>query len=367
VPGDGAEGRPAAGGPLGEPQSGPLSLAELERFAAQRLSPGALAYYSGAACDEVTLADNIAAFRRWRIRPRVMVDISARDLSVMVLGRRWPAPVMVAPLALHRLADPEGEVAVARAAALRDLTMCLSTVGSATIEEVAAACGSGPRWFQLYPLVDRGKTRGLLERALAAGYEAIVFTVDCPLLGRRERDQREGFALPPGVGYPNLASEDDPYARDELATSYTWADLEWTVSAARLPVIVKGVLDPADAVLAFEHGASGVVVSNHGGRQVDLSIAALDALPDVAAAADGRGPVLFDGGIRRGTDVLMALALGARAVMLGRPVLWALAWNGEAGVGWAFDQLLAEFDLALALAGVPRAVDLSSRILVRTR
>ena len=296
-----------------------------------------------------------------------MVDITARDPSVSVLGRRWPAPIMVAPLALHRLADPEGEVAVARAAATRGLTMCLSTVGSATIEEVAAACGTGPRWFQLYPLADRGKTRALLDRAVAAGYEAIVFTVDCPILGRRERDRRDGFVLPPGVGYPNLASDGDTYARDELATAYTWADLEWVANAAGLPVIAKGVLDPADAILAFEHGASAVVVSNHGGRQLDLSIAALDAFPDVVAAVDGRGPVLFDSGIRRGTDVLIALALGARAVMIGRPVLWALAWGGEAGVGWAFDQLLAEFDLALALAGVPRAADLSTRILVRAR
>jgi 4-hydroxymandelate oxidase len=359
--------RPAGGGRGGGPASGPLSLADLEQFAAEKLSAGALAYYSGAACDEVTLADNLAAFRRWRVRPRVMVDIKARDTSVTVLGRRWPAPVMVAPLALHRLADPEGEVAVARAAAARNLTMCLSTVGSATIEEVAAACGTGPRWFQLYPLADRGKTRELLDRAVAAGYEAIVFTADCPILGRRERDRRDGFVLPPGVGYPNLASDGDTYARDELATSYTWADLEWVANAAGLPVIAKGVLDPADSILAFEHGASGVVVSNHGGRQLDLSIAALDALPDVVAAVDGRGPVLFDSGIRRGTDVLIALALGARAVMLGRPILWALAWDGEAGVGWAFDQLLAEFDLALALAGVPRAADLSTRILIRAR
>ena len=364
---DGLGRRPAGGGRGGGPETGPLSLADLERFAAKKLGPGALAYYSGAACDEVTLADNLAAFRRWRVRPRAMVDVTSRDPSVTVLGRRWPAPVMVAPLALHRLADPEGEVAVARAAVARGLTMSLSTVGSATIEEVAAACGTGPRWFQLYPLADRGKTRALLDRAVASGYEAIVFTVDCPILGRRERDRRDGFVLPPGVGYPNLASDGDTYARDELATSYTWADLEWVASAAQLPVVAKGVLDPADATLAFEHGASGIVVSNHGGRQLDLTIAALDALPDVVAAVNGRGAVLFDSGIRRGTDVLIALALGARAVMLGRPVLWALAWNGEAGVGWAFDQLLAEFDLALALAGIPRAADLSTRILVRAQ
>jgi 4-hydroxymandelate oxidase len=342
----------------------PLNLADLEAIAAERMDPGAVAYYSGGAADEVTLADNIAAFRRWRVRPRVMIDSAGLDPSVEVLGRRWPTPVMIAPLALHRLADPDGEVAVAQAAASRDISVCLSTVGSATIEEVAAV--GGPRWFQLYPLADSAGTESLLRRAVAAGYEAIVFTVDAPVLGRRERDARAGFALPPGVGYPNISRPlGDTYARDDLATSYSWGDLEWVVGVSGLPVLVKGILDPADAVLAFEHGASGIIVSNHGGRQLDLSIASLDALPAVVAAVGDRGPVLLDSGIRRGTDVLIALALGARAVMLGRPVLWALAWNGKAGVGWALDRLASEFELALTLAGVPRAADLGPGLLVR--
>jgi 4-hydroxymandelate oxidase len=355
--------RPAGGGRRQADEAGPLNLAELEALAAERLDAGSLAYYSGAATDEVTLRDNIEAFRRWRIRPRVMIDGAGRDPTVEVLGRRWPTPVGIAPLAAHQLGDPTGEIATARACASRGITMCLSTVGSVTIEDVAAV--GGPRWFQLYPLVDPGATESLLGRAAAAGYEAIVFTVDTPILGQRERDVRAGFVLPPGFVYPNIGGADDVYGRDELATSYTWHDLEWVVGISGLPVIVKGILDPADAVLAFEHGASGVIVSNHGGRQLDLSVAALDALPGVAQAVGDRGPVLFDSGIRRGTDVLMALALGARAVLLGRPVLWALAWKGEAGVGWALDQIAAEFELALKLAGVERARDLRPGLLVR--
>jgi 4-hydroxymandelate oxidase len=328
---------------------------------------GAAAYYGGGGADEVTLADNLAAFRRWRIVPRVMVDIANRDPSVEVLGRRWPAPVMVAPTALHRLAHPDGEVAVARACAARGLTMSLSTVGSSTIEDVAAA--GAPTWFQLYLLKDPARNRELLDRAGAAGYEAIVLTVDAPILGRRERDLRTGFHLPPGVGYANIRRggtlRDDTYGEDELLASYSWADLERTVAGTRLPVLVKGILHPDDARRAIDHGAAAIGVSNHGGRQLDLSIAALDALPGVVAAAGDRVPVLLDSGIRRGTDVLIALALGARAVMVGRPLLWALAWGGEAGVGLAFDLLLGEFDVALALSGVPRASDMSRELLVR--
>jgi 4-hydroxymandelate oxidase len=345
----------------------PLNLGDFEALATARLDPGVVAYYAGAAADEVTLADNLAAFRRWRFVPRIGVEIEPRDPSVEVLGRRWPAPVVVAPMALERLAHPDGEVAVARAAAGRGLTMCLSTVASATIEEVAAT--GAPTWFQLYLLRDAGRNGDLLRRVEAAGCEAVVLTMDAPILGRRERDLRTGFALPPGVGYANIrrsaASRGDTYGGDQIKTSNTWADLAWTVANTRLPVIVKGVLHPDDARRAIDEGAAGIDVSNHGGRQLDLSLAALDALPGVVDAVAGQVPVLFDGGIRRGTDILAALALGARAVMLGRPVLWALGWGGEAGVGLAFDLLLAEYDLALALSGVPRSVDLTPELLVR--
>ncbi len=245
--------------------------------------------------------------------------------------------------------------------------MSLSTVGSATIEDVAAA---GARtWFQLYLLRDRDRSRELLDRAAAAGYEAIVLTMDAPILGRRERDLRTGFALPPGVGYANIrrgsARRGDTYGDDEIKPSNTWDDLAWTVASSALPVVVKGILRPDDARRALDLGAAAIGVSNHGGRQLDLSIASLDALPAVADAVAGRVPVLFDSGIRRGTDVLAALALGARAVMVGRPLLWALAWGGEAGVRLAFDLLLAEIDLAFALAGVPSADAVPRDLVVR--
>lgn len=346
---------------------GPLNLAEFEALAAARLEPDVAAYFSGGAADEATLADNLDAFRRWRVVPRVLVDIETRDLSVEVLGRRWPAPIMVAPIALQEMAHPDGEVAVARACAERGLTMSLSTVASCTIEDVAAA---GARsWFQLYLFRDPGRNRELLDRSAAAGYEAIVLTVDAPILGRRERDLRTQFHLPSGIGYANIhrggTKRENTYGDDDIKPANTLADLEWTVANTRLPVIVKGILHPDDARLALEYGAAAVGVSNHGGRQLDMSIAALDALPAVVNTVEGRAPLIFDSGIRRGTDVLIALALGATAVMVGRPVTWALAWGGERGVGLALDMLVAEYDLALALVGVPRSKDLSHELLVR--
>ncbi len=326
-----------------------------------------MGYYSGAANDEHTRADNEAAFRRWRFVPRMGVEIDGRETSVEVLGRRWPTPFMVAPMALQRMADPDGELAVARACAERGITMSLSTVGTATIEDVAAA--GAPAWFQLYLLRDRERSRELLERAGAAGYEAVVLTMDAPILGRRERDLRNGFRLPDGVSYANIrrsaVKRQDTYGDDEFKPSNTWDDLAWVVGATRLPVIVKGILHPDDARRAIDLGAAGIGVSNHGGRQLDLTIAALDALPAVADAVAGAVPVLFDSGIRRGADVLMALALGARAVMLGRPVLWALGWRGEAGVGFAFDLLAAEFELALGLAGLRSPAEATWELLVR--
>jgi 4-hydroxymandelate oxidase len=353
---------------VGAPPPGdPIRLADFEALALAKLEPSWGGYYSGAANDEVTLRDNVAAFDRWRFVPRIGVEIQGRDPSVEVLGRRWPSPFMVAPMALHKIADPEGEVAVARACAARGLVFCLSTVGSATIEEVAetgAAC-----WFQLYFLEDAGKNLELLARAEAAGYEAIVFTMDAPILGRRERDIRLGFSRPPGVEYANVnrgaLKRGDTYGDDEFKPSNTWDDLAWVVANTRLPVIVKGVLHPDDAVRALDLGAAAVDVSNHGGRQLDRSIAAIDALPAVVEAVAGRAPVLLDSGIRRGTDVLTALALGARAAMLGRPVLWSLAWGGEAGVGRALDMLAAEVHLAVGLAGLRSAAEASPKLLVR--
>jgi len=354
-----------------------LNVRDVERIAGTVLSPGAAAYYDGGAWDEETLADNLAAFSRWRFRPRVLVDVAERDLSVEVLGRRWSTPFGTAPMALQRLACPDGEIAAARACAARGITFTLSTVASATIEEVAEV--GGPRWFQLYVTPDADWTMSLVRRAEAAGYEALVMTVDAAPLGRRERDLRVGLTLPPEVRYMNLVrrppgakpgevSEDEGpqlYAKEFLKEALTPDDLAWLVRESRLPVVVKGVLRGDDARGIVDAGAAAVWVSNHGGRQLDRSVAAIDALPDVVAAVGGRAPVLFDSGIRRGMDALVALALGADAVFVGRPLLWGLAWDGERGAGRVLDMLIEELDLALALAGTPVASAVDPDILVR--
>lgn len=342
-----------------------INLLDYERAAAERLDPGPLAYYTGGANDERTLADNRAAFGRWRIVPRVLRDVSQLDPGVSILGRDWRWPIWIAPTAFHRMAHRDGEMATARAAAARGITMTLSTSSSTDVTEVAQA--GGPRWFQVYLLADPGARRALVERAVQAGYEALVLTVDLPRVGRRERDIRVGFRVPDDVAVPNIATASGLPANEGLTVpfvqSMTWDDVEW-LAGFGLPVIVKGVLHPDDARLALDHGAAAVDVSNHGGRQLDGAIASLDALPAVVEAVAGRAPVLMDGGVRRGTDVLTALALGASAVGIGRPILWGLAVNGEAGVGHVLDLLTAELELAMALSGAARRADLTPDILV---
>lgn len=330
-----------------------VNVFDYERAAAERLAAGPLAYYTGGAMDERTLADNRAAFgRRW-IVPRVLTDVARVDTSVHVLGRRWPAPIWICPTALQRMAHPDGELATARAAAARGVTFTLSTSASTDLAEVATV--GGPRWFQVYLPADPGARRALVERAVEHGYEALVLTVDLQRLGRRERDMRVGFTLPPGVAVPNIAAAAGVPLAEAASVAFvdrlTWDDLEW-LTGFGLPVIVKGVLHPDDARLAIEHGAAAIGVSNHGGRQLDGAIASLDALPAVAEAVGGRVPILLDGGIRRGTDALIGLALGATAVGIGRPVLWGLAVDGEAGVGSILDLLIGELSDAMALSGV---------------
>jgi 4-hydroxymandelate oxidase len=342
-----------------------INLFDYEQRAVERLSEQALAYYVGGAGDERTLHDNRAAFGRRRFLPRVMTDTSRLDTTVEVLGRRWPNPIFTCPTALHRMAHPDGELATARAAAARGTTITLSTSASTDMAEVAAV--GGPRWFQVYLLADPGARRALIERAVATGYEALVMTVDLQRLGRRERDIRVGFTLPFDVTVPNVAiaaeSSLDDAADQSFVETLSWPDLEW-LAGFGLPVIVKGVLHPGDATLAFEHGAAAVQVSNHGGRQLDGAIASLDALPAVVEAVRGRGPVLFDGGIRRGTDALIALGMGATAVGIGRPILWGLAVDGEAGVGRVLDILAAELEHAMALAGLPSLVAIPGDLVV---
>jgi 4-hydroxymandelate oxidase len=342
-----------------------INLFDYEQRAAECLTQQALAYYVGGSDDERTLHDNRAAFARRRFLPRVMTDTSHVDTELEVLGRRWPVPFFTCPTALHRMAHPDGELATAQAAAARGITMTLSTSASTDMAEVAAV--GGPRWFQVYLLADPGARRVLVERAVETGYEALVMTADLQRLGNRERDIRVGFSLPFDVTVPNVAaaaeSSQDAAADQSFVETLSWSDLEW-LAGFGLPVILKGVLHPEDAVRAFEHGAAAVQVSNHGGRQLDGAIASLDALPAVVEAVAGRGPILFDGGVRRGTDALMALALGATAVGIGRPILWGLAVNGEAGVGHVLDMLAAELEHAMALAGAARISDLTPELVV---
>jgi 4-hydroxymandelate oxidase len=352
----------------------PLNLFEYERLAAERLPAMAYDYFASGAHDELTLRDNRAAFERRRLRPRVLRDVSKRDASTVLLGRTHALPVLTAPMAFQRLAHPEGELALARACSALGVTLTLSTLSTVALEEVAAATSmpAAPPWFQLYVYRDRALTQALVERAEAAGYEALMLTVDAPLLGRRERDARNQFTLPPGLSAANLehpslrALVSAPgesglfrYFAQQIDPALTWDAVAWLTSITRLPVLVKGVLRGDDAALAVQAGARGVIVSNHGGRQLDGSIAAIDALPEVVEAVAGRVDVLVDGGVRRGTDIVKAIALGARAVLLGRPLLWGLAVDGEAGARHVLELLRDELDLAMALCGAGTLEDLT--------
>jgi (S)-2-hydroxy-acid oxidase len=330
-----------------------LNVVDYERLAKETLEPGAYGYFAGGAGDEVTLRENVEAFRRLRLRPRVLADVSGVTTAATILGHEISMPILVAPVAFQRLAHPEGELAAARAAARAGTIYSLSTVATASPAEIAEAAPQGVRWFQLYVFKDRGFTRGLVEAAASAGFSAILLTADTPHLGRRERDHRTGFRVPAEL-IPNLAGNDlltpeETFA--SMADDLSWRDIEGLASMSGLPVLVKGVLTSEDALLACESGAAGVVVSNHGGRQLDGVPASIEALPEVVEAVGGRIPVLMDGGIRRGTDVVKALALGAQAVLAGRPFVWGLAAAGEEGVAAVLELLRAELELALALLG----------------
>ncbi len=335
-----------------------VTVNELEAPARERLHPAAWAYYQGGAWDGTTLRDNDAAWDRWRLRPRVLRDVSAVTLETTVLGRPAALPLGIAPAALHGLAHADGELATVRAAAAAGAITTVSTVASRSIEDVASAAPDARRWFQLYVQADWGLTRSLVERAAAAGYEALVLTVDTPVLGYRDDILRLGFD--PGEGaYANLPGRRARTPRGELdelldmrGVPLTWATLDEIRSWAPLPLVLKGVLTAEDARLAVAHGVDGVWVSNHGGRQLDRSPAAVDVLEEVVDAAEGRAEVYLDGGIRRGPDVLIALALGATAVFTARPFLYGLACAGEAGVARALEIYRNEIDRALAIAGV---------------
>jgi len=339
----------------------PLDLAALEAVARARLEPGAYDYIAGGADGELTLADSLVAWSRLRLRPRVLRDVTEVSTATRLLGSLVPAPLLVAPVAYHRLAHPAGEAASAAGAAAAGAPYVCSTQATMSVEEVAAAAPDAVRWFQVYVVRDRGWTAELVARAAAAGYRALVLTVDVPRLGNRLRDLRNDFRLPTGLKPANAppagAARQRELAADVLAQAgqfdpgLTPETIGWLAERSGLPVIVKGVLRGDDAAACLDAGAVGVVVSNHGGRQLDGVVATADALAEVAAAVGDRAEVYVDGGIRRGTDVVKALALGARAVLIGRPVLWALAAAGAAGVERLLAGLAAELRLAMALCG----------------
>jgi isopentenyl diphosphate isomerase/L-lactate dehydrogenase-like FMN-dependent dehydrogenase len=347
------------------PEPEPVNIWDYEQLAADRLEPGVLGYFAGGAGDERTLRDNVAAFTRRTLHPRVLGDVSEVTTATTVLGTEVSMPLLVAPVAFQRLVDPDGEVGMARAAAAVGTIMCLSTLATSHPSEVAAEAPPAPRWFQLYCFSDRGVTRSMIDEAVDCGFDAIALTVDAPRAGRRERDFRTGFALPPGTHAPAVTAavgSDQPLTPQEVFElvdpTLTWSELETLASECSLPIVLKGIQTGADAALAVEHGAAGVVVSNHGGRQLDGVPATLDILPEVVDAVAGRCEVLMDGGIRRGTDVVTALGLGARAVLAGRAPLWGLAVGGEEGARAVLEIFRSEIELALVLLGcsTPEAV-----------
>jgi isopentenyl diphosphate isomerase/L-lactate dehydrogenase-like FMN-dependent dehydrogenase len=346
------------------------ALREFEALAAPLVDPGGWDYIAGGAWDEQSLAENDAAWRRRRLRPRVLVDVSRIDPSATLLGAPAAFPVATAPMAAHGIAHPDAEIATARAAAAAGIPFTLSTMSTRSIEEVAAAAPDATRWFQLYTQAESGKSRSLVERAATTGYAAIVLTVDLPVIGYRERDRRTAYDLPLPLGNfeapldrPSHAGHADHDDRDgagseqsladRLDRSLTWDDLAEIQSWSDLPLVLKGIMTPEDASLAADHGVAGIIVSNHGARQLDRVAAPVDVLEEIAAAVGGRCEIWVDGGVRRGLDVAIAIALGARGVLLGRPILWALAAGGQPGVERALAILREEFETALALLGAP--------------
>ena len=355
-----------------------VTLADHEALAGEHLDDNAWAYFSGGAADEITMRSNRAAWDQLPLHPRVLRPLAGGHTRTELLGRTLAHPILLAPVAFQRMAHPDGELATAYAAAALGAGLVLSTQASVSLEAVAQAVlpdrGRGPLWFQLYLQHDRGFTQALVQRAEAAGYEALVLTVDAPTSGVRDRERRAGFRLPPGVGPVNLAGLQAPAAAELrpgqsalfdglLHQAPTWDDIAWLQSITRLPVLLKGVLHPADARQAVAAGTAGLIVSNHGGRTLDTAPATASALPRVVQAVGGALPVMVDGGIRRGTDVLKAMALGASAVLVGRPAIWGLANAGAAGVAHVLRLLRDELEIAMALTGCATLADASQALL----
>lgn len=347
------------------------ALADYEPLARERMSDGAWAYMAGGSGDEWTLRENTAAFARLPLRSRVLRDMSGATTRVTLFGTELAAPILLAPVAFQTLVHPHGELATAIAAGALDTAMVVSTQASMTLESIAQEA-AGPLWFQLYIQPDRDFTASLVRRAEEAGYRALVVTVDAPVNGLRNREQRAGFALPAGIeavnlqgmrGLPPPLPEALLFGTPLLETAARWADLEWLRGITRLPILLKGIVDAEDARRAIASGIDGIIVSNHGGRALDGVPATIDLLPGVADAVAGAVPVLMDGGIRRGNDVLRALALGASAVLVGRPFIFALAAAGAPGVAHVLRMLRAELELAMALTGCADVASIDRSVL----
>ncbi len=351
------------------------SVADYETYARDRLSPQAWAYFSGGSADEHSLRDNLNAYSRLRLRSRVLADLSGAHTQLELLGHTLPHPYLLAPVAHQKLAHADGELATVLGAGAVDATMVVSTLASVSLETLAQA-SHAPLWFQLYIQPDRDFTVQLVRRAEASGYSALVVTVDAPVNGVRNREQRSGFSLPATVSAVNLAGMRQPVATPPKAgagplfgsgllhSAPSWKNLEWLISLSRLPVLVKGLLTPEDALRAQDAGAAGIIVSNHGGRTLDTLPATIDALPAIAKVLNGQLPILLDGGIRRGTDAFKALALGASAILIGRPYLYGLAAAGAPGVAHVLQILRSELEVCMALTGCPTLADITSEALL---
>lgn len=347
--------------PLSQIPPDVVALTDYEPLARQHLGESAWAYYSGGAADEVTLRDNRAAFDSLKLVPRVLRDMKGGHTRTTLLGQTLEYPVLLAPIAYHRMAHDDGELATVLGASAMKAGMIVSTRASVMIEDIAAAAQTH-LWFQLYIQPDREFTKALVRRAENAGYQALVLTVDAPLTGIRNRLQRAQYRMREGVEAVNLRGMAQPDLRPRMAgenvafgslldDAPTWQDAEWLLSFTKLPVLLKGILSPEDAETAVRRGFAGIIVSNHGGRVLDTAVPAITALPRIVEQVAGRVPVLMDGGVRRGTDILKAIALGAKAVLVGRPYLFALSVAGAVGVSHVLNMLRAEFEVAMGLTG----------------
>ncbi|KAL5732141.1 (S)-2-hydroxy-acid oxidase [Ranunculus cassubicifolius] len=351
----------------------PVNISDFHEIAKKTLPKMYYDYYAGGAEDQYTLRDNVEAFRRITLWPRVLQDVSRINLGTTVLGYNTSSPIMIAPTGMHKLAHPEGEIATARAAAACKTIMVLSFIPTCTVEEVASSCNA-IRFFQVYMYKRRDISALLIQRAERCGYKAIVFTADTPRIGRREADIKNKMISPQLKNFEGLlptkvdtkkGSKLEAFASETFDPSFTWKDIEWLKSITNLPILIKGVLTAEDAVKAVEVGVAGIIVSNHGGRQLDHAPATITALEEVVQAVRGKVPVLFDGGIRRGTDIFKALALGAQAVLIGRPVIYGLAARGVYGVRRVIEMLKDELELTMTLCGCSSVNDIK-RSHVRT-